>query len=41
MNELVIVEPGADDDAVEIVTDVNAHAEVAIDLGCGDDNPYN
>ncbi len=25
----------------EIIDDVDEYAETAIDLGCGDDNPYN
>jgi hypothetical protein len=25
---------------IEIIEDVDEYAEAAIDLGCGDDNPY-
>jgi hypothetical protein len=27
-------------DEIEIIDDVDQYAEAAIDLGCGDDNPY-
>jgi hypothetical protein len=29
-----------DADQIEIIENVDEHADVSIDLGCGDDNPY-
>ncbi len=29
-----------DTDVIEIIDDVDTYADVAIELGCGDDNPY-
>lgn len=29
-----------DTEEIEIIDDVDEHADTMIDLGCGDDNPY-